>query len=133
MADHVRTGAVHHLRLTVTDVERAREFYTTVLNFQVAVPLPGGFLLSNGSVFLGIGPAPDQASSGDRFNENRVGLDHLSFSMSNRQALEEAARILDERGIQNGGVKDLGADFGMYILAFRDPDNIQLELTAMYS
>ncbi len=133
MAGSIQTGGVHHLRLTVSDAERAREFYTTVLNFQVAVQLPNGYLLSNGSVLLGIGSAPEQATAGDRFDENRVGLDHLSFSVSSRQALDEAARVLDEHGIPNGGVKDLGADFGLYILAFRDPDNIQLELTATYS
>ena len=133
MAGSIQTGGVHHLRLTVSDAERAREFYTTVLNFQVAVPLSNGYLLSNGSVLLGIGSAPEQATAGDRFDENRVGLDHLSFSVSSRQALDEAARVLDEHGIPNGGVKDLGADFGSYILAFRDPDNIQLELTAPYS
>ncbi len=53
--------------------------------------------------------------------------------MSDRSVLDDAARLLDERNIPNGGVKDLGSDFGLYILAFRDPDNIQLELTAMYS
>ncbi len=125
MAGSIQTGGVHHLRLTVSDAERAREFYTTVLNFQVAVQLPNGYLLSNGSVLMGIGSAPEQATAGDRFDENRVGLDHLSFSVSSRQALDEAARVLDEHGIPNGGVKDLGADFGLYILAFRDPDNIQ--------
>ena len=133
MAGSIQTGGVHHLRLTVSDADRAREFYTTVLNFQVAVPLSNGYVLSNGSVLLGIGSAPEQATAGDRFDENRVGLDHLSFSVRSRQALDEAARVLDEHGIPNGGVKDLGADFGLYILAFRDPDNIQLELTATYS
>ncbi len=133
MAGSVPTGAVHHLRLTVSDPERAREFYTGVLNFEVAVELPNGYLLSNGSVLMGIGAAPERATPRDRFDENRVGLDHLSFSASSRQALDEAARVLDERGIPNGGVKDLGADLGLYILAFRDPDNIQLELTAAYS
>jgi catechol 2,3-dioxygenase-like lactoylglutathione lyase family enzyme len=133
MAGSIPTGAVHHLRLTVSDPERAREFYTGVLNFEVAVELPNGYLLSNGSVLMGIGTAPEGATPGDRFDENRVGLDHLSFSAPSRAALDEAARVLDERGIPNGGVKDLGADFGLYILAFRDPDNIQLELTAAYS
>ncbi len=133
MAGSIPTGAVHHLRLTVSDPERAREFYTGVLNFEVAVELPNGYLLSNGSVLMGIGAAPERAAPGDRFDENRVGLDHLSFSAPSRAALDEAARVLDERGIPNGGVKDLGADFGLYILAFRDPDNLQLELTAAYS
>ena len=94
MAKHIATGGVHHLRLTVTDVDRARVFYTGLLGFQVAMELPSGVLLSNGSVLLGIGPAPDpeRAISGDRFDENRVGLDHLSFSLSSRDELEQADR-----------------------------------------
>ena len=130
--DTIQTGAVHHLRLTVTDVERSREFYTSLLGFTVLTPLPSGVLLQNGSVLLGIGPAPEGGQTEDRFDENRVGLDHLSFAVSSRDALEAAERLLNERGVPNGGLKDLGADFGLYILAFRDPDNIQLELTATY-
>jgi hypothetical protein len=34
--------------------------------------------------------------------------------------------------IPHGEITDLGDVFGLYILAFRDPDNIQLELTATY-
>ena len=30
-------------------------------------------------------------------------------------------------------LKDLGADLAIYVMAFRDPDNTQLELTAPYS
>ena len=61
---------------------------------------------------LGVGPSPDpdRAISVDRFDENRVGLDHLNFSIDSREELDRAARL--------------------YILAFRDPDNIQLELSA---
>ena len=133
MDDVIRTGAVHHLRLTVTDFERSREFYTTVLGFEVITPLPSGVLLGNGSVLLGMGPAPERPTPDDRFDENRVGLDHLSFSVTSRDELHTAARILTERGIPNGGVKDLGSAMGLYVLAFRDPDNIQLELTATYT
>jgi hypothetical protein len=84
---------------------------------------------------LGLGPSPDPARAGatDRFDENRVGLDHLSFSVANRQGLEDAVRLLDEQGISHGAVTDLGPKFGIYILTFRDPDNIQLELTAPYA
>jgi glyoxylase I family protein len=132
MADVIPTGAVHHLRLTVTDVARSQEFYTSLLGFQVVTPLPSGVLLGNGSVMIGMGPAPERPLPDDRFDENRVGLDHLSFAVGSREALDEAERLLNERGVPNGGVKDLGSAFGMYILAFRDPDNIQLELTATY-
>ena len=134
MPDPIATGPVHHLRLTVADVERSRAFYTEVLGFRHVMDLPAGVFLSNGALGLGIGPspAPERAPAGDRFDEARVGLDHLSFQVASRAELERAARRLDERGVPRGEVTDLGDAFGLYVLAFRDPDNIQLELTAAY-
>jgi len=131
----VQTGAVHHLNLTVSDVERARSFYTDLLGFQNVVDLGPRALLSNGSVVLVLGPAPDgqKALLNDRFDENRIGLDHLSFSVAGRADLERAVGLLDEQGVSHGEIKDLGRDLGMYVLALRDPDNIQIELTALYA
>ena len=37
MPGQIPTGDIHHLRLTVTDLERSRQFYTSLLGFQVAV------------------------------------------------------------------------------------------------
>ena len=53
--------------------------------------LASGSVLHNGSLLLGLTPAPDpsQAIAGDRFNENRIGLDHLSFSVGSKAELEE--------------------------------------------
>lgn len=134
MPDPIATGPVHHLRLTVADVGRSRAFYEEVLGFRHVMDLPAGVFLSNGALGLGIGPSPDpaRAPAADRFDEARVGLDHLSFQVASRGELERAARLLDERGVPRGEITDLGDAFGLYILAFRDPDNIQLELTAAY-
>ncbi len=134
MPPPIAIGPVHHLRLTVADVERSRAFYTEVLGFRHVMDLPAGVFLSNGALGLGIGPspAPGRAPTNDRFDEARVGLDHLSFQVAGRDELERAARLLDERGVPRGEVTDLGDAFGLYVLAFRDPDNIQLELTAAY-
>jgi glyoxylase I family protein len=134
MHGRISIGGVHHLRLTVSDVAQARAFYTEVLGFEVEMELPPGVLLSNGQLLLGLGPAPDASadSSGDRFDENRVGLDHLSFAVDSREHLDEAVRIFDEHDVPHGEVTDLGPDLGIYVLSFRDPDNIQLELTAPY-
>jgi glyoxylase I family protein len=63
----------------------------------------------------------------DTFDENRVGLDHVSFAVAGLSDLEAAAALLDGHGVQHQGVKDIGAG---YILEFRDPDNIALELFA---
>lgn len=132
MADHIPTGAVHHFRLTVSDVDRACDFYTKVLGFKKLMDLNPGAFLTNGTIGLGIGPSPDAArrGTGDRFDENRVGLDHLSFGVASRQALEDAVRVLDQRKVPHSEIRDLGPAFGIYILVFRDPDNVQLELSA---
>lgn len=134
VATRIATGAVHHLTLTVRDVARSRDFYTGLLNFQPVVELGPRWLLSNGSVILALTPPPDssQAIANDQFNENRVGLDHLSFRVESRKALDEAVSVFDAHQVSHGEIKDLGADFGLYVLAFRDPDNIQIELTASY-
>ena len=149
MANQIAVGPIHHLRLTVTDVNRSREFYTGILGFQVAVAEPppaddpahglvaealqGGVVLINAGTLIGLRPAaPQHVAAGDRFDEFRVGIDHLSFSVDSRADLERAARLLDEWGVPHGEIKDLGP-FGLAVLAFRDPDNIQLELAAPLS
>ena len=133
MANDTQTGAVHHVTLTVTDLERSLDFYTTLLGFQKLMDLgPTRVVLSNAStaVALGTAPDPERAIPGDRFDENRVGLDHISFSVSSRAELEEAERLLDDRGVSHGEIKDLGETTGICVMAFHDPDNIQLELTS---
>ena len=130
MAEAVAIGiqGVHHIRLTVTDVARSQAFYEQVLGFQVARQIPTGALLRNGSIILGLGPAFDPAAAppDDRFDENRVGLDHLSFAVSSYADLEAAAAAFDAAGISHGEIKDIGV---AHVMAFRDPDNIQLELS----
>ena len=63
----------------------------------------------------------------DRFDEDRTGLDHLAFRLTDKAELDAAADHLDALGIVHGPVKDVGP---LYVLEFRDPDNIALELTA---
>jgi glyoxylase I family protein len=141
MAVQIAVGPIHHLRLTVTDIARSRAFYTGLLGFQVAVESPppddpgydalypvlwGGVVMVSGNLLLGLRPV---APASDRFDENRVGLDHLSFNVSSRAELEEAARLFDEQGVPHGEITRLEG-FGIDILPFRDPDNVQLELTA---
>ena len=132
MVDPIATQGVHHLRLTVSNVDRTVAFFTEVLGFKKLMDLNPGAFLSNGRVGLGIGPHcdPGRAIPGDRFDENRIGLDHLSFEVASRTDLEHAVRVLDERGVSHSEIRDLGPDFGICILVFRDPDNIQLELSA---
>jgi catechol 2,3-dioxygenase-like lactoylglutathione lyase family enzyme len=132
MASQISPGAVHHLALTVTDVDRARRFYSDVVGLQVVATVDPKVFLGNGTMLLALGLAPNRPVAGDRFDENRVGLDHISFNVGSRADLERAAQFLSEKGVPHGEIKDL-AGFRIYVLAFRDPDNIQVELTAPYA
>ena len=134
MDSRVASGGVHHLKLTVSDVPRSQEFYTSVLGFDVVGSHGSTVLMSDGSVMIGLAlpPDPGQAIPQDTFSENRIGLDHLSFSVASRADLDRAAKVFGERGVPCSEVVDLGPDFRSCVLMFRDPDNIQLELTAPY-
>lgn len=134
MSEPIKTGGVHHVALTVSDVRRSQAFYTELLGFNHLTDFGPRALLHNGSFLLGLTPAsdPSQAIAGDRFNENRIGMDHLSLSVGSKADLEAAVRTLDEHGVEHGSINDLDP-FGIAVLAFRDPDNIQVELTAPLS
>ncbi|MGE5292581.1 MAG: VOC family protein [Micromonosporaceae bacterium] len=140
MPGQIPIGDIHHLRLTVTDLERSRQFYTKLLGFEVAAESPppedpsaaetfkilfGGIVMARGNLLMGLRP---MAPAGDHFNPDRVGLDHLSFSVPGRADLEQAARLFDEYGVRHGEITSL-ASFGIDVLPFEDPDGVQLELT----
>jgi glyoxylase I family protein len=134
----INTSAVQHVRLTVTDIARSRTFYDNVFGWPVALQVPAdadadtreklwflydGVVYNTGDMLVGLRPVAQ-----DRFDENRVGLDHLAFRVSTKADLDAAAAHLDDLGIAHEPVKDIGA---AHILEFRDPDNIALELIAL--
>lgn len=115
-------GHPHQIRFTVTDLERSAKFYTEVLGLQVALaelPPPGhehhdelaeavqgGTILTNGSMLIGLRPVAE-GRAGDKFDPFRVGLDHVSFGLDSRAELEDAARKLDELGVDHGPIREL--------------------------
>ena len=131
-----------HVRLTVTDIHRSKEFYRRLLgrepgsDFSDQVDEPGvrqdpdrtygGCSFTFEGQTLGLRPV---AAPGDRFDPDRVGLDHLSLLVDSVDDLHRAADRLDHAGIAHGRVTELPA-FGLAILSVQDPDDINLELTA---
>lgn len=133
----ITTSSIAHVRLTVTDIERSRQFYESVFGWPVLIEIPdnadeatrnqlsflyGGVIYDLGGTLIGLRPV-----AADRFDEDRAGLDHIAFRASSKAELEAAAKHLDDLSIHHEPVKDIGPS---YILEFRDPDNIALELTA---
>ena len=133
----ITASSVAHIRLTVTDIERSRKFYESVFGWPVALEVPddaddatrerlsflfGGVLYDIGGTMIGLRPGAD-----DSFDEDRVGLDHLCLRVASKSELDSAAAHLDDLGIAHEPIKDIGRS---YILEFRDPDFIALELVA---
>lgn len=122
------TTGLNHVVLTVSDPARAAAFYGDVLGFDIndMPDIPGG------GFFIEVGPTwifffgSRQPLPGDRFSEFRIGLDHLSFTAPSREALERLAAKLAAAGVETRGVEQFQPSGNWYV-AFRDPDNIQLE------
>ena len=137
-----RPAGISHVRLTVTDIARSKAFYIRALGSEPAKDysdqigdadvrvdpdrLFGGCMFAIGAQVLGLRPA---APRGDSFVSTRVGLDHISLQLGSIADLREAAHRLTEAGIEHGDVNEL-PDFGLSIVSFQDPDNINLEFTA---
>jgi catechol-2,3-dioxygenase len=117
--------------LTVTDIERSRPWYETLIGSPPVIDEDTGLFrhavwLLGGQTLIGINQFPDPHGS-DPFDERKPGLDHLAFACADRAELEEWASRLDDLGIESGGIADASYGSG---LSFRDPDNIALEFFA---
>lgn len=139
---HIPVSGYAHVRITVNDIVRSRAFYDEVFGFPVAHELPADadaetreklWFLFGGVIYqlpLGLFGLRPVGPGGDFFDEDRVGLDHISFAVPARSDLETAVASLDGMGVAHNGIKDIGNG---WILEFRDPDGIALELFAPLS
>jgi len=125
------TEGVSHTALTVTDLDASVAWYTRIFEGTILWQEDQGdhrfVLIFSPPLAIGLHTHAGTAK-GDAFDERRVGLDHISFQVENRDALEAWAKRLDELDIAHSPVTD--APYGT-VLVFRDPDNIQLEFFAL--
>ncbi len=123
----MQTPGISHIILTVSDLNRTREFYQDLLGFQLKEIQHEGrswyyFVLAGISVWF---LQHDQTPKDDRFSEFRIGLDHVAFKATNEAELQAMADKLLAAGVVTNGVETFPT--GNKYIAFRDPDNIQLE------
>jgi glyoxylase I family protein len=118
---------IHHVALTVSDLSVSSNWYERLFDSKAVLDEDGGgfyhIVYAVGGNLVGL-HLHEGTQKGDRFDERRVGLDHLSFACANRAELESWQARLEELGIAHGGIVDAGYGSG---LSFRDPDNIALE------
>jgi glyoxylase I family protein len=130
---------LHHIALTVRDLEASRSWYEDVfgLKYQMDAPHEGGFaqLLADETFSLVIVLHRHDAHDGTAFLESRTGLDHVGLGVPTRDDLVAWQSHLEAHGVVRAAAADRpltqsaisDEPYGS-VLVFRDPDNIQLEL-----
>ena len=144
MADYESALArprLHHVALTVTDLEASIAWYQAVFSiaYRMEAPHAGGVgrLLADEEWSLVIVLHRHDTNDGNAFTETATGLDHVGFGFTTRAELEAFQSRLVVHGVVRAEAADrpltqapiADAPYGS-ILVFRDPDNIQLEAYA---
>jgi catechol 2,3-dioxygenase-like lactoylglutathione lyase family enzyme len=119
---------VHHVTLTVLDVDRSAEWYQRVLGPAEAITRSGNgwhrvrMAWPDGLV-IGV-TAHEATAPGDAFDASRIGLDHIGLACSTEDEVRAWADRLDELQVDRGPVETV--PYGWAVTA-RDPDGIAIE------
>lgn len=119
--------AVHHVTLTVTDLEASLPWYREVLGFetvgrQETAALRKAKAVRGTEVVTFVEHADALVG---RFDPRRVGLDHLAFAVADDAALGEWIEHLDAVGVEHSPRTPAATGT---MITFTDPDGIALEL-----
>ena len=128
-----RFSGVSHVELTVHNAVLSAAWYEEILGMKRIAEheehtTPGVSarvinLLHPSGVSIGL--ITHHGGEDAPFSELRVGLDHLAFAVDSREELEAWALHLADHEVVHSPIVDMS--YGS-VLAFRDPDEIQLEL-----
>lgn len=123
-------GAFSHVTLTVTDLDRSVAWYARALGMERGPDMSGPgwrrtLMVAGPGVVLGL-QAHERTAEGDRFDETRVGLDHVSIACADRAEVEAWLAQLDEVGEPHSAISAEPAN----VATCRDPDGIAIEFFA---
>ncbi len=129
------TGAVHHVNLSVSDLERSTHWYQELFGLSELARLeaddaswPKVILRHPAGLLIGL--TEHRRNDAAPFAEWRSGFDHIALAVTDLDELEAWAARLDGEGIARSAIKTtpLGS-----LITIWDPDNIQLELYAPHA
>jgi len=131
-------GTINHVALTVTDLDRALEFFRPFLEFM-------GFTMGEPSLYAGTRLTVNvNEKTGMAFNiwETKLdhafevyepGLHHIAFNCGSKELVDELFRIVERSGCE---ILERPAEFGFavggyYAFYFLGPDRIKFEVVYM--
>jgi catechol 2,3-dioxygenase len=117
---------IGHVHLGVADIDRALDFYTGVLGFELQQRFgPEAAFVSAGGYHHHIGLNTWHSKGGSPPPPGSTGLFHLAIRYPTRRALADALRRLAEAGVPLTGASDHGVSEALYL---KDPDGNGVEL-----
>lgn len=132
---------LHHLALTVSDLDASVQWYGAVFDVHPVLDVPHqggvGRILASPDRQLMIALHRHETNDGGLFAETTTGLDHAGFAVASRDELELWQEHLEANGVVRSDTADkpltqsaIADEPYASVLVFRDPDNVQLELFA---
>ena len=122
------SGAIHHIDITVRDLDGSTVFYDRVLSlmgFRRTEDASEGPIWAGAHLEIGL----QSAHSSEAHDRYSPGLHHLAFTAPSRTAVDSFHESLLDLGVP---VLDAPAEYpeyapGYYAVFFADPDGIKLE------
>lgn len=119
---------VHHLTLTVNDVQKSADWYTSLFGQAVPIAREGSGwkrirLAWPSGLIIGFTQF-DDALPNQKFSHLTVGLDHIGITCESESEVLAWVTKLDQLGFLHGPFEDVS--YGWAVTA-RDPDNIPIE------
>lgn len=125
-------GAINHIGLSVTDLDRSERFYDPLMAFMgysrmPATPGQRKWKKRSVGIFLIYEARPESRTKvHDRY---APGLHHLCFDAETREEVDRLHRVMVAAGAR---ILDAPAEYaytpGYYAVFFADPDGLKLEL-----
>ena len=124
-------NGIAHVQLTVSDMERSRQFYYRLLHKTFGMTIQyddsNNFYCIGGRTGVSIHPA-DEDGRDIPFDQKRVGLHHLCFRLRSREDVDKLYGRLQEMEAEVIHSPEDGPWApGYYSVLFEDPDGIRLE------
>ena len=127
----ITTAGIHHLGLTVPNLQQAADFFIEQLNFEKVGEKPAypAIFVSDGSIMLTLWQAKDTDNMLAFNRQNNVGLHHFALRVSSLEELKDLyAKFLKLDDVQIEFAPEPLGDTGIHHMMCYIPGGIRLEL-----
>lgn len=127
------TQGAHHIGLTVPNIDKTRDFFVNVLDFQQVGKVPDypAYFVSDGTVMLTLWQATDPTTAIPFDRKNNIGLHHFAIKVDGLATLTSMYETLSKtEGVTIEFAPEPIGDGPTQHMMFYIPGGIRMELVA---